>query len=813
MLVLAGCVRATSVECPGGTVCAEGQLCVRASDTVTVCADPGARDLCAGAGIPDGETCGTNGRCYDGACLPIECGDRVVDPDRAKEQCDDGNNVPGDGCSADCSSDETCGNGVVDPLEGEICDDANLVGHDGCSGGCSLEQPRWSQIGVDTPPPDRWKGMAYLPGRGRVVMVTDDRPRPSTWEWNGTGWHRVPTTLAPGTRDELGAAPDPKRDVLAVFGGGDGFNTFTDLWELSADRWTLVTSTLRARTDPAAAYDSRRERVMMFGGRRDGEILQVYLDDLFAWDGATATEVVHVPTEPWPSARDGAMMVYDPRRDELVLFGGNNETGMLGDTWTLHGTTWTAHTGPGPSARRDGRMVVDGTGVFLYGGYNGTKGLDDGWRWDGTTWTSLGSMTPGLRIAPGLAYDSARGVVVLFGGVGNMDRQVWEWNGVKWSPITPMAPLIGEYAGAAFDPLRHQAMVVAGGATFALRDGSWASLGVAPAPSRAQPAMAYDTARDRAVMFGGTSNAGAALAETQVFAPSDMPAAWMRLITTTSPPARAAAVMAYDSARGVSVLFGGTTLLAELGDTWELDTDWHERTVSPAPPARSGAMMAYDPVRKQTVLFGGTAMGHLFGDTWIWNGAAWIEQHPVGRTPTARADATLTWNPGRRRVTLFGGRTEFLGAIDDTWEWTGSAWVEIATPTSPGGRAAHAAVPTSDGSGIHVIAGGAATGVLGDLWTLAWSEPDRNYERCTAQIDRDGDGATGCADPDCWWACTPLCPPTTSCAATAPRCGDMMVAPAETCQLCPDDVTACPMCGDFRCQPPETSTTCPGDCP
>jgi cysteine-rich repeat protein len=50
--------------------------------------------------------------------LPETCGDAFVSPGEA---CDDGNTVSGDGCNAECTSDESCGNGYRDP--GEICDD------------------------------------------------------------------------------------------------------------------------------------------------------------------------------------------------------------------------------------------------------------------------------------------------------------------------------------------------------------------------------------------------------------------------------------------------------------------------------------------------------------------------------------------------------------------------------------------------------------------------------------------------------------------------------------------------------------------
>ena len=44
------------------------------------------------------------------------CGKGIVDS-QLKEVCDDGNAVVGDGCSYECRSDETCGNGYVDPIE------------------------------------------------------------------------------------------------------------------------------------------------------------------------------------------------------------------------------------------------------------------------------------------------------------------------------------------------------------------------------------------------------------------------------------------------------------------------------------------------------------------------------------------------------------------------------------------------------------------------------------------------------------------------------------------------------------------------
>jgi len=55
--------------------------------------------------------------------MPGFCGDDMVGPD---EECDDGNDVQGDGCF-NCKAETSCGDGIVDP--GEECD-----GTEGCDG-------------------------------------------------------------------------------------------------------------------------------------------------------------------------------------------------------------------------------------------------------------------------------------------------------------------------------------------------------------------------------------------------------------------------------------------------------------------------------------------------------------------------------------------------------------------------------------------------------------------------------------------------------------------------------------------------------
>jgi cysteine-rich repeat protein len=79
------------------------------------------------------------------------CGNGVMEPG---EECDDGNQFDGDGCSAFClveAPQPVCGNGVVEAGEG--CDDGNIIDGDGCSALCAVEQPPPDPNGLvpDTP--------------------------------------------------------------------------------------------------------------------------------------------------------------------------------------------------------------------------------------------------------------------------------------------------------------------------------------------------------------------------------------------------------------------------------------------------------------------------------------------------------------------------------------------------------------------------------------------------------------------------------------------------------------------------------------
>jgi hypothetical protein len=73
--------------------------------------------------------------------------------------------------------------------------------------------------------------------------------------------------------------------------------------------------------------------------------------------------------------------------------------------------------------------------VVLFGGSCSSGGLNDTWVWDGANWVQkFPATSPPARWAHAMAYDAARGQVVLFGGTGSSFflNDTWVWDGTNW---------------------------------------------------------------------------------------------------------------------------------------------------------------------------------------------------------------------------------------------------------------------------------------------------------------------------------------------------------------------------------------------
>jgi Bacterial Ig-like domain (group 1) len=299
----------------------------------------------------------------------------------------------------------------------------------------------------------------------------------------------------------------------------------------------------------------------------------------------TATGVTFFPTwkrvlsEVVPTGRTLHAMAYDPARDVMVVFGGYNGSDKLNDTWTRDAAVgWSTGAAGVPQLPRSGHvMVFDPVlkSVVMFGGDTAVAGLSNSTHTlNKAGWSVLGTRKdPPARAFMAMAYDLKRETIVMSGGVTNSYfTDTWEFasNGKAWVEVTTASP-----------------------------------------PESAQHAMAFDSARNTTVLFGS--------ADTSATWEYDGKK-WTLAPTANAPAARFGFAMAYDSVRKKTVLFGGRARagISLLNDTWEYDgSDWTKQTTPVSPPPLRNHAMAFDSKRGVTVLFGGETDGQTYvNETW-----------------------------------------------------------------------------------------------------------------------------------------------------------------------------------------------------
>ncbi len=302
--------------------------------------------------------------------------------------------------------------------------------------------------------------------------------------------------------------------------------------------------------------------------------------------------------------------------------------------------SWKQVRNSGPSKRYFHALAFEPRGphgeVVLFGGSDTSSNrFGDTWTWDGTVWIHAADAGPSPRAGSAMAYDSAQGRMVLFGGAGvpgnpNQDNQdTWAWNGTKWTELA-----------------------VGGGPT-----------------ARNTSGMAYDGMRKKVVLFGG----GVVFVRPELNDTWEWDgAAWSQRFPVSAPSVRSEVGMVYDGAHARTVLFGGTDGISQdFGDTWTWDGAVWTQVADTGPSARRHAGMAYDSARHRTVLFGGAngSTGVFSGDTWEWDGVRWTQVATTG--PPPRGATAMAYDKARGKSVLFGGVTESSVLLQDTWEWTG----------------------------------------------------------------------------------------------------------------------------------------------
>lgn len=297
-----------------------------------------------------------------------------------------------------------------------------------------------------------------------------------------------------------------------------------------------------------------------------------------------------------------------------------------------------------------------------------------------TNWSLLTPATspPERHGHSGMAYDSARDLMVMYGGRGGPTiyrSDTWEFTGTTWVqrfPTIQPGPLTGH-------------------------------------------ALEYDRGRARTVLFGGHTGVGYSGFTWEWDGTN-----WQLASPTASPSPRSYHSMAYDSARGVVVLFGGTNANIASQQTWEYDgTTWLLRTLAASPPARQNHGMCYDSARQRMVVFGGWNPNGYRSDTWEWDGsnAGWVQRSSV-TVPSARRGHLMTYDAARGRTVMVGGHAG-AGRNSETWEWDGTNW-SLRTPTvNPSARSSAGSAFDSVRRRMVMFGGGNGSVLFPDTWAYA----------------------------------------------------------------------------------------------
>ena len=295
-----------------------------------------------------------------------------------------------------------------------------------------------------------------------------------------------------------------------------------------------------------------------------------------------------------PPPRSGHAMVYDPQRQRIVLLGGRQTVSQedrlfnhLTDTWEYDGTIWTRiETIKSPEPRSTFAMIYHEVEekIIAFGGYND---YPEPWQYDGQDWQRIDA-SHSLLPPSAVYFPKTDDVITPYECWQKCDTSfymTWHFDGQTWFEGDEIFP----YGEAGQDPFL-------------------------------VPQIVYDSHREVVVFqiqwpwtfeFDGQT-------WKLVYGKDD--------VEGNLPPLDGAFNMVYDSHRKVVVLYG----LAR-GDsvcrTWEYDGErWEEVELEMNPPPRAWSAMAFDEARGVTVLFGGEWDGQDLNDLWEYDGQEWVRR-------------------------------------------------------------------------------------------------------------------------------------------------------------------------------------------
>lgn len=288
-------------------------------------------------------------------------------------------------------------------------------------------------------------------------------------------WHQAtPINQGPGPRVAHAMAYDNARNVTLLFGGYGVSNSPDSTWAWDGAAWTLLASSGAPNRDShALAFHELTASAITMGGRAVPGSTPLS-NATWEWNGVAWSQVAA-----GPQARSSYGMAYDSLRGKVVLFGGANQNSLFRDTWEWDGAGWQLRSTSGPTARGGHAMAFDQQRGFtvLCGGGGRTVGshAPETWLWNGASWLPTGSATPSL-VAHSAGYHRLLGKVVVFGGEdasGAYPTSTWLWDGTTWQAFAIPGPTGRSSTAMAYDTARGSLVLFGGYTSVGVSDELW----------------------------------------------------------------------------------------------------------------------------------------------------------------------------------------------------------------------------------------------------------------------------------------------------------------------------------------------------
>lgn len=563
--------------------------------------------------------------------------------------------------------------------------------------------------------------MTYDSDRGVVVFFGGEFSEPGgsssffndTWEYDGLDWRKIsfPTNAPlPNPRQGHAIAYDAARHAVVLFGGADASTYYGDTWVYRNDgtnaSWTQVFVNGPARrAGHAMVYDSQRQLCIVAGGTLDSGHEEAI--DSFGWNGSSWVFLDYATVSITGHFRSRFGMAYDSDRGVTVAYGGvwyfattvGHDSSVMSGTSEFNGHWYDATGGEPPFRQQNAMAYFQALGKTVnFGGTGAEAGIGDDTDvyTAGVGWSSLFTSGPPPRARHAMVYDSSRRRIVLYGGVSGDVRYDDTYELSTIGPVFtrqptnqsvfPCAPASFTAIATGAGPLQYQWFKDGLPLT---DDGR-----ISGATTNTLVISSVRVSDDGAYQLGVISACGT---NTSAGARLKVLANWVQQTPAAKPAGRRNAALAYDSARGVTVLFGGIAVSGNSSrETYEWNGNtWLLRSMS-GPIARAGHGMAYDSDRKRMVLFGGSynaaSAYYTLGDTWEYDGGKWILRATNG--PSSRMFPAMAYDTATHKTVLYGGVWNGASWLYDTWEYDGNAgsWTQVSSGL-PGGTQLSQRVP------------------------------------------------------------------------------------------------------------------------